>query len=548
MVAALFAKWRAFLTNNRGGVLIFVSLIMLPLMLVLGVAVDSSVGLEQKRKLQMACDAAAKAGAANGNGVTATITSEAQKVFAANTSNMTGITGPVVTIDPSGDFFTVSASITVNNYFMTLGGIPTSTYTASASANLTLSEVVIFYEFSYLSSMASNFNTNVCSQLMNFVNALPSTTMVSIVPVATEFQLDSTTTNSSALFNHLSNTTNDQLVNPAHYPLSLSLTWNTTNYNAAPNLFYLPYATSSGGNEGMYYVTPTANVSNSTGGLCPGNYSACPTTLYPNNCPSTTHQSCSNHYYYNIRKPALILPLTLNRTLISQYITTLSQSFGNCQGFFPSLISWAWRAIDASWNDFWLVNSNAQTTTRASGTYPAAYSSKYPKSIVIIAYDTPYWEEYLWATGTYNINKCGSTSVSNVDGTHTFQWPTNAYGMYPVPTDYYSNAYDITCQNYYYKTIDQTLGLNSTASNNWQGTLSISTYTPAILTAVQNKFNAICTSIKADGINIYVIAANGSSYYSSCVNSSGNIYTITNTTSSINTALQAVAAKIAASF
>lgn len=134
MLDAIKKQIKLFHKNNRGAVLILVSLFLLPMMLVLGLAVDSSFGLTQKRKLQAAVDAAAKAGAANGNGQISAITSEAQKLFSANTNNMTGITGPNVSYNSTNGTVTVTASIVVPNAFMTLGGIPTSTYNASATA------------------------------------------------------------------------------------------------------------------------------------------------------------------------------------------------------------------------------------------------------------------------------------------------------------------------------------------------------------------------------------------------------------------------------
>jgi Flp pilus assembly protein TadG len=133
MIKDIYQKINFFHKSDKGAVLILVSLIMLPMLLMVGLAVDSANGLKNQKKLLMACDAAAKAGAANGGGVLATITSQAQSVFTANTSGMTGITGPNVSQSSSG-VVTVSASIVVTNYFMTLGGIPTNTYSATATA------------------------------------------------------------------------------------------------------------------------------------------------------------------------------------------------------------------------------------------------------------------------------------------------------------------------------------------------------------------------------------------------------------------------------
>ena len=84
MIVSIIQKIQSFHRNNKGTVLVFVSLCMLPMLLMMGLTVDSSHGLAEKRRLQMACDAAAKAGAKNGNGVTSITTSEANKVFVIN--------------------------------------------------------------------------------------------------------------------------------------------------------------------------------------------------------------------------------------------------------------------------------------------------------------------------------------------------------------------------------------------------------------------------------------------------------------------------------
>jgi len=137
MRLTIVEKIKSFQSNNKGAALILVSLLLLPITLMLGLAIDSSVGLEQKRKLQAAANAAAEAGAVNGNGQISTITSAAQKVFSANTTNLANITGSTISYNSSSGSVTVSASIVVPNTFMALGGIPTSTYNVSATASPT---------------------------------------------------------------------------------------------------------------------------------------------------------------------------------------------------------------------------------------------------------------------------------------------------------------------------------------------------------------------------------------------------------------------------
>lgn len=129
-----YSKYQAWRLDQSGAVLVIVSLVMIPIILLMGVSMDTGVGLMRQRDLQMAVDAAAQAGAVNGKGQTATITTEAQKIFAANTANLTGITGPSVSVDTTSGLITVSASIVVSNMFMRVAGISTSTYTATGTA------------------------------------------------------------------------------------------------------------------------------------------------------------------------------------------------------------------------------------------------------------------------------------------------------------------------------------------------------------------------------------------------------------------------------
>ena len=422
-IGKLVAKFRK---GEKGAILVIAALLIVPLTLMLGLAVDTSMGLEQKRRLQAAVDAAAKAGAANGNGQTITITSEAQKVFAANTTNMSNITGPNITVSTSANTITVSASLVVPSIFMQVGGITNSTYTATttvALANADLAEVAIVYEVS--ERFASNgFHQNICAALINFVNNLPSNVMVSITPIATEFILDPTTTVAANLFGNLSTTTNDESAYPAFYPLSTSLAWTAANFALVTNPFYV---------SNSYPVL----TSNPLPGTCPGGYASCSPLMWPSLCPpSTKNVSCSQVYTY-ISNPAYpILPLTLNRTLLVNYINGLSAFVTGTDAVFPSYISWGWRTIDPNWNNFWLINSSLTNTTRAVGQYPQAYSKTH-KSMIVILNGPAYWNDYLTDVIGYYSNTCGNAATV-VGGVN--HWWMLGYGMVPVPTDYQASG------------------------------------------------------------------------------------------------------------
>ncbi|MGV8947825.1 MAG: pilus assembly protein TadG-related protein [Candidatus Paracaedibacter sp.] len=535
MIRSLTKKIKSFHHTEKGAVLIFVGLCLLPMLLMLGLAVDSSYGLAEKRKLQMAVDAAAKAGAANGNGVSATITSEAQKMFAANTANMTGIAGPNISTNLTAGTVTVNASILVSNVFMTMAGKPTSTYNASATTSLSgtnFAEVAIVYELS-TRFQGNGYHANVCNALINFVNSLPNNVMVSITPIATDIMLDSTTTMPGTLFNHLSTTTNDESVNPAFYALGPTLAWTSANFNLVTNIFY------TNGSYADFPVGPNVLVSNPSPGTCTipnPDYPSCSTVMWPLKCPSTTKTSCSQVYSYQSNTAFPVLPLTANKTLLVNYITAMKNYTTSADGLFPSLISWGWRTIDPAWNDFWMVNANLSGITRSTGIYPKPYGGK-QKSMIVIFYGDKYWSEYSDNAADLYVNPCGD-ATKVVNGLN--HWSLTYYGIIPVPTDYQSKVNDITCENRWYKTMDKGLGLNLSDSTNYNATVSSSAYSTPILNEISAKFFRICSNIKAKNVDIYLLSNSNTSTLASCCNTSANAYTITNSNSNITTKLTSV--------
>jgi len=464
---------------------------------VLGLAVDSSFGLAQKRKLQGAADAAAKAGAIYGGTSLASITSEVQKVFAINTVNMTNISGPNVIYNENTQIITVSASIVVPTSFMALGGIPSVTYNTAASAfrDGGGSEVAIVLD---LSTTTGNWTSKMISSLQNFINGLPSSTLVSVTPIASQISLDPSATNQNSLFNHLSSTTNDESANPAFYPLSNNYLLNTTNY---ANIYNALYGNAFPTNTSYYPLPGTC-----TGWGGPGTYQAC-TAFYPALC-SAGHTSCSSNYSYTQNRVPSILPLTLNRTLITNYLNTLTNFSTIDSNVFTSLIVWGWRTIDPQWKDFWLVNSDSLSTIRSSdGTYPQVYNSLNPKNLLLVV------------TGPPKLNASSFTSHYNYSCNQgKTSWYMSYYGIFPLTSD--KNGYlDITCDNYNYKTMDQSLGLNTATTNYYDSTNTSTTYGSNIVNEISAKFLRTCSNIKAKGINIYVITQNDNAILQSCASS-----------------------------
>lgn len=480
MTKTFVSRFQNFKGEDKGGVLIFVGICILPLLLMVGLAVDSSFGLIQKRKLQMAVDAAAKAGSAYGDRILGQITTHAREMFFANTANMTGISGPNVSYDSINSCVTVTASISVPTKFMVLGGINSVDYNARSSAcqSGNNTEVAIVFD---ASNTNGNWTSKMISSLQSFITTLPSTTLVSIVPITTQVALDPTTTIQSSLFNHLSNVTNDESSTPALYALRNTYTWNATNYGAVYN--YL-YGTTFPTNTSYYPLPGTC-----TGWGGPSTYLAC-AALYPSLC-SVGRTSCRSNYSYTSANIPAILPLTANRTTLSNYLTYTQNYTVNNSDVFPSLLIWGWRTIAPEWRDFWLVNSDSNDTKRTSGTYPSAYNN--PKNIILVVTGGTKW-------GTTSLANTYSTPC----GAGLTKWQMTYYGILPMTSD--RSAYvDITCDNYNYKTIDQTLGLNLTTTNYYASTQTSAQYGAQVVTELNAKLLRTCSNIKAKGINIYVI-------------------------------------------
>ncbi|MDP1615592.1 MAG: hypothetical protein Q8L68_07320 [Methylococcales bacterium] len=234
--------------------------------------------------------------------------------------------------------------------------------------------------------------------------------------------------------------------------------------------------------------------------------------------------------------------MTLNKTLIVNYLTGLKAFTAQADGLFPSFISWGWRTIDPSWNDFWRVNSNATSTLRTTGQYPNPYGGK-QKSMILIFNGAQYWDDFAPNIAGYYINKCGDTTTVANGLNH---WWMTGYGMVPVPTDYISNVDDITCENKWFETMDNSLGLALTDSTNYKATVNTSTFKTKILNEVSAKFFRICGNIKAKNIDIYLLSNANTATLAPCCNASANAYTIGNSRTGIAAALNAVLAKITA--
>jgi Flp pilus assembly protein TadG len=493
-------KIKSFKRHDKGGVLIFVAMSILPLFLMLGLAVDGSYGLLQKRKLQVAVDAAAKAGAAYSNNSSGQAQTNANTMFSALSTGMNGtISGPNVTYNPNTNCVTVSASITVPTYFMQLGGITSASYSASSSAcqSGNRTELAVVFD---LSNTNGNWTSKMISSLQGFVTNMPAGTLVSIVPATTVLQLDPTTTVQGNLYSHLSNTTNDENANPALYALGSNYAWNSTNYGSVYNYLYgMNYPSSN-----SYYPLPGT----CTGWGGPGTYLAC-SILYPGTC-SVGHPSCNQKYTYTSYGIPAILPLTANKNTLSNFLTSLGSYSESNADIWPALAVWGWRTLDPQWRDFWQVNSDATNNTRTTGIYPSAYPN--PKNVMLVMTGGTTW-------GSSNL----ANSYNSLCGVGSTKWQMTYYGILPLTSDR-SAFLDITCDNYNYKTVDQSLGLGLSATNYYSSGQTSASYGTAVVTELNNKLLRICNNMKAAGINVYVITQYDDATLSQCASQNVSPY------------------------
>jgi hypothetical protein len=383
---------------------------------------------------------------------------------------------------------------------MKVGGISSTTYNVTASAALAgYSEVAIVLD---MSTTTGQWTSKVIDSLQTFIADLPSSVMVSIVPIATQVMLDPATTNAQALFDHLSPTTNDENSNPALYPLSSNYAWNATNYGNVYNMLYgnaFPTSTS-------YYPLPGT----CTGWGGPGTYLAC-AALYPSLC-SAGRPSCSSNYSYKNYNIPTILPLTLNRSIISNFLNTLATFSTSDTGLFTSLMVWGWRTLAPEWNNFWLVNKNPADASRTLGLFPASYNQANVKSLILVVTGAPKWN-FQPIANNYT-SACGQGAT---------KWFMTAYGAVPMTSD--KNSYiDITCDNYNYHTIDKTLSLNMASTSYYAPNHTGMTYAANVVSEVAAKYQRICSNIKARGINIFVITQVDDSILQSCASSPASPY------------------------
>ena len=126
------SSFKRLMANERGNTAIVVGMATVPLMLILGSAVDFERAANTQIALQSAVDSAALYAAGLGDNTNTGLTDKSKPFFTTNYKADGGTVTPTYGVTGAGDSVTATASVAVPNAFMALAGIPTTTVSATA--------------------------------------------------------------------------------------------------------------------------------------------------------------------------------------------------------------------------------------------------------------------------------------------------------------------------------------------------------------------------------------------------------------------------------
>ncbi|MGI9478127.1 MAG: pilus assembly protein TadG-related protein [Hyphomicrobiaceae bacterium] len=304
-----------FAGDRKGAVAMLFAGALVPVIAVVGIAVDYSRASNVRVQLQAAADAAAMAGAVSKTTTTAARTAAAEQSFDANTANLKHGATATRTATPGSDQVTVTASATLPTVFMKLVG--TSEMTMSTESTVYFGGGTKKLEVALVLDTTGSMNGTTSG----------STTKLDELKAAVPMILD--------------------VVMPA----------GSTNTKVA----MVPFAT--------YVNVGSTNTAQLTGRVSPYQYKQCvlerkhgsrPTESAPDiNVDEfwikTSNSSCSS------TKP--IIPLTSNRSTIDTAVTSLTAS-GSTSGHLG--IQWGWHAISPEWSSRWPAGSEPVAYTDAT--------------------------------------------------------------------------------------------------------------------------------------------------------------------------------------
>ncbi|MBR1180016.1 pilus assembly protein [Bradyrhizobium sp. KB893862 SZCCT0404] len=161
MHAAIYATMRRFVREKRGNVAVIFALCCVPLITVVGCAVDYSRATQVRSKLQAAADAASvgsvakaspafiAAGSMTADGAIPAGVTDAKNIFNANIANLTGYTltaiTPTVVKSGSAVTSTVTFSASINTMFLGVIGRTTLNMSGTSTATATMPLYIDFY-------------------------------------------------------------------------------------------------------------------------------------------------------------------------------------------------------------------------------------------------------------------------------------------------------------------------------------------------------------------------------------------------------------------
>jgi Flp pilus assembly protein TadG len=234
--------------NCKGQVIILVTIAVVLLLLLVGLALDSGIGYAVKAKLNSAVDAAAiAAGRSLSGGDTAAATAAANTFFSANfpagylRARVTSGPNTDVTVDANGRWhITVTASAEVPTYFLRIRG--NNTFTASARAEAVKRDLDMAFVIDTTDSM-SGVVPQVKSSAVAFVNYFDQTSdRIALIHFAYGSVVDDPINTSGRGFNKSSVTSH---INSLNYALGGFTNFSEAFWRARDQLNSVPVANRS---------------------------------------------------------------------------------------------------------------------------------------------------------------------------------------------------------------------------------------------------------------------------------------------------------------
>ncbi len=315
IAAKLQAGIRSFAGDRKGTVAMMFAGAFIPVIAVVGIAVDYSRASNVRVQLQAATDAAAMAGAVSKSETTAARTAAAEYSFDANTTNIKHGATVTRTATPGSGEVTVTSTATVPTVFMKLVGTSEMTMTTESTVHYAGGtkklEIALVLDTTGSMNGTTSGSTTKLDELKAAVPMIldvvmpagSSTTKVAMVPFATYVNVGST--NTAQLTGRVS-----------------------------------PYQTMRCVLERKHGSRPTESA---------------PDNGVDEFWIKTSNSSCSS------TKP--IIPLTTNRSTIDQAVSNLTAS-GSTSGHLG--VQWGWHAISPEWSSRWPAGSEPVAYTDAT--------------------------------------------------------------------------------------------------------------------------------------------------------------------------------------